>query len=304
MPVHLLRFQNKSNLLYSADAAARRKRACEAHSRVTVTRSSSRCPTAAIDVREDNMTDAEESTPAVKTTALTDLLSAPDARVYGDLWSCRLCSEDCVCDVHDGESRLICLQRGPAKKRILVVDDDEARLLATTRALQSKNNGNRFKDLVVEQARSGEECLDVMRDVAEGTRSLRDAPSVVLLSAEMMTRAGSNTTTSGKGGVKTTMSGVECCAEIRRRYGGTGMGEDLLHIIILTDPAFDAFDSCVSDEMLTHDLFDSCTDYEREKQLKALIAAGVTRTLPDDIPGADLLVAVEKALRYLPHAHV
>jgi CheY-like chemotaxis protein len=200
----------------------------------------------------------------------------------------------------DDEYRFVCRHRRPAKKRILVVDDDDARLLATTRALESHNRGDRFRDVVVEPVRSGEACLDVLRDVVEGSRAWRDAPNVVLVAAGDMNAAKEAGGKAGNGG----MSGVECCAEIRRRYGDDGMGENLLHVMLLTDPAVEAYGSCETDDKMTHDLYDSAAEYSRERKVKAYVDAGVTRTLPNNISDADLVKATQKALRYLPHAHM
>ena len=64
----------------------------------------------------------------------------------------------------EDDSECVIRYRGPAKKHVLVVDDCEERLLAVKRALESENDGG-FHDLVVELARSGDECLEIIRDV-------------------------------------------------------------------------------------------------------------------------------------------
>jgi len=94
-------------------------------------------------------------------------------------------------------------------RRILVVDDNENNLLVLSNMLEP--NG-----FVVEQARSGEECLELL-----GTRvGTADVPDLVLLDVMM-------------GGI----SGVECCAEIRRNRG---MAEYELPVILVTATEYES----------------------------------------------------------------
>lgn len=214
--------------------------------------------------------------------------------------------------------------RGPSKKRILVVDDNEERQLAVKRALESENSGG-FRDLVVELARSGNECLDVVRDVVYGSRSMRTAPSVVLISRDLGMGVGREIVVGGtkaedddedyrrgeqqKVGAKGVMSGVECCAEIRRHGELSCMGEQFMHVVLLTDdrPEYvfdreeldreskDSTSSCNC-----HSIWDSALEHEKEQWTLAYKNAGVTKTLPYSLLDGVLLAAVKHMLSHLP----
>ena len=219
-----------------------------------------------------------------------------------------------VVESEDGEECVI-LHRGPAKKRVLVVDDCEERLLAVKRALESENEGG-FHDLVVELARSADECLEITRDVVfMRGRDMRTAPSVVLISQYLGGAVGNtvgrvvdkdHSRDQQKGG----MSGVDCCAEIRRHGEYSCMGEQFLHVVLLTEdhPVY-VFDreeydnktfelsrsNCVPD-----DKWNTALDYEIATWTKAYVNATVTKTLPNNLLDADLLAAVKYMLSHLP----
>ena len=224
--------------------------------------------------------------------------------------------------------------RGPAKKRILVVDDNEERQLAVKRALESENSGG-FRDLVVELARSGDECLDVVRDVVYGSRTMRTAPSVVLISQDLGVGVGREIVVGGtkaedddedyrrgeqqKVGAKGVMSGVECCAEIRRHGELSCVGEQFLHVVLLTDDrpeyVFDreeldflengALFSNESEEFTSsrssrESVWDTAIDEAKDTWTLAYKNAGVTKTLPNILLDAELLAAVKHMLSHLP----
>ena len=221
------------------------------------------------------------------------------------------------CEVDESEDGFECVirYRGPAKKHVLVVDDCEERLLAVKRALESENDGG-FHDLVVELARNGDECLEIIRDVVSMRgRDMRTAPSVVLISQYLGGAVGNtvgrvvdkdHSRDQQKGG----MSGVDCCAEIRRHGEYSCMGEQFLHVVLLTEdhPVY-VFDreeydnktfelsrsNCVPD-----DKWNTALDYEIATWTKAYVNATVTKTLPNNLLDADLLAAVKCMLNHLP----
>jgi class 3 adenylate cyclase len=121
------------------------------------------------------------------------------------------------------------------QKRVLVVDDNENNLLVMTNMLVP--NG-----YLVELARSGEECLQILNSRI-GTD---DVPEVVLLDVMM-----------GRG-----ISGVECCAEIRQYRG---MGEHELPVILVT--------ASDSDSLLQKGFEAGATDYiQKPFSLRVLLA--------------------------------
>ena len=225
-----------------------------------------------------------------------------------------------VVESEDGEECVI-LHRGPAKKRVLVVDDCEERLLAVKRALESENDGG-FYDLVVEPARSGDECLEITRDVVRGSRTMRTSPDVVLISQGLGAVGGRSMAAEDDdseedhgrrvekdvGAKKGGMSGVDCCAGIRRHGALSCMGEQFLHVVLLTEDrpeyVFDReeFDKQESprDRRQVGDNWNSASDYEKETWTRAYVSAGVTKTLPNNLSDADLLAAVKRMLNRLP----
>jgi len=224
------------------------------------------------------------------------------------------------CGVESESDLFTTRYRGPAKKRILVVDDNEERQLAVKRALESENSGG-FRDLVVELARSGDDCLDVVRDVVYGSRTMRTAPSVVLISQDLGVGVGRGIVTEAedddedyrrgeqqKVGAKGVMSGVECCAEIRRHGELSCVGEQFLHVVLLTDDrpeyVFDreeldreSNDSTSTSSRNCDTSWDSALAHERTLAYKN---AGVTKTLPNILLDAELLAAVKHMLSHLP----
>ena len=238
------------------------------------------------------------------------------------------------CGVESESDLFTTRHRGPAKKRVLVVDDCEERLLAVKRALESENRGG-FQDLVVELARSGDECLDIVRGVVYGSRTMRTAPGVVLISQDLGVERG----VTGRGteaeeeddedyrrdeqqkvGAKGVMSGVECCAEIRRHGELSCVGEQFLHVVLLTDDrpeyVFDreeldflengALFSNESEEFTSSrssrgSIWDSASsDEAKNTWTLAYKNAGVTKTLPNILLDAELLAAVKHMLSHLP----
>ena len=222
--------------------------------------------------------------------------------------------ENCEVESED-DFECVSRYRGPAKKHVLVVDDCEKRLLAVKRALESENDGG-FRDLVVELARSGDECLEIISDVVSMRgRNMRTAPDVVLISQDL---GGADVVGNVSreqqrvGAKKSGMSGVDCCAEIRRRHGELScVGEQFLHVVLLTEDrpeyVFDreeydkeTLELSRSNFCCVDDNWSSASGYEKETWTVAYVNAMVTKTLPNNLLDADLLAAVKHMLSFLP----
>ena len=115
-----------------------------------------------------------------------------------------------------------------------------------------------------------------------------------------------------KVGAKGGMSGVDCCAEIRRRHGEYScVGEQFLARCPLTEDrpeyVFDreeydneTFELSRSNCSRPDHKRNSALEYEEEIWTMAYVNARVTKTLPNNLVDADLLSAVKCMLRRLP----